>query len=103
VKISSPYHAQGPKRDVSTFTRMWDWRREWLANQGRYVRLICGHFEDLNRNGILPITAFNTDKGKRRVVMCWDCGEHQYVDRASDYREVLGWEPLPAMPEEPQY
>lgn len=36
-----------------------EWRKEWLANQGQYVTLQCGHEEDLNDKAILIIKSFD--------------------------------------------
>lgn len=66
------------------------WLKEWLENQGQYVRLECGHTEDLKDRGALII-------GNR--VLCDECGWTS-VRRSIRFLEYIGLKrtPTPAEP-----
>lgn len=66
------------------------WLKDWLANQGEYVRLACGHTEDLKDRGATIV-------GKR--VLCDECGWTS-IKRSISFGEYIGLrrEPTPDDP-----
>ena len=50
------------------------WRKEWLENKGQYVRLECGHVEDLHDRTIVIIKTFDGCE-----VLCERCNSFETV------------------------
>lgn len=82
-----------------------DWLTEWLANRGQYVKLSCGHLEDLNYGAILLLARFGADKG--RCVMCERCNIWVDVEKSVKLEEYFahryGITPSSQIPDEPLF
>ena len=60
------------------------WLKDWIADQGHYVKLACGHKDNLNDRALLIIAAF----GKSQVtVFCERCNLFTAVVRKMTFRE----------------
>jgi hypothetical protein len=69
------------------------WLQEWIAEQGQYVKLRCGHNEDLNFRGIILI-------GKR--VYCEHCEVYSEIDKPIKFAQYAGLT-LRAQSEQPPF
>lgn len=82
-----------------------DWLAEWLANKGHYVKLSCGHLEDLNYGALLIIARFGIQKG--RCVMCERCNIWVDVEKPITMQEYFahryGITPSSTIPDEPLF
>lgn len=82
-----------------------DWLKEWLEKRGQYVKLSCGHLEDLNYGALLIIARFGLHKG--RSVMCEQC--NIWVDVTAPitmheyYAHRYGITPSSTIPDEPLF
>ena len=73
-----------------------EWLREWLANQGRYVMLTCGHKEDLNDSALLIIYVFGKH-GKGTDILCEQC--NKFVGVKAKWKQP----PKQVIPNEPMF
>lgn len=71
-----------------------EWLKEWIANQGRWVRLSCGCSEDLNSRTLTVVGAF-----KNSAVYCEKCEQFSAVVRSITVAEAMG---IPAKEVPPQ-
>jgi uncharacterized protein YlaI len=70
-----------------------DWLKEWIENKGRWVRLICGHIEDLNDR---TLTILKTFPGTE--VLCNECNRFVLVKESLRTKR-----PPTKIPDEPLY
>lgn len=64
------------------------WLREWIADQGQWCLLTCGHKDNLNDRSMLIIAKFG---GKRHVdVFCERCNDFVHVQRLMKWSEYAG-------------
>lgn len=74
------------------------WLKEWIANQRRYVLMICGHKDDLNDRSLLIIKTF----GQKHVeVYCETCNAFRAVKKTIGFREYSNI--TYRLPEEPLF
>lgn len=98
MKFVQPNGAAPIVRGGSGVHQRPDWVKEWLANQGKYVALHCGHRTDLNDR----IAMFVINSAKREV-WCYQCGEASEVIRSIGLFEFKYGYPAPATPELPGF
>lgn len=61
-----------------------DWFAEWLANQGKWVRLQCGCIEDVHIPQCLTLLT-----GKRIYILCPSDHGFQAIKETIKFRDVL--------------
>ena len=76
-----------------------DWLKEWLADKGKWVELVCGHKADLNENG--QILLQGEAKGDV-LTICVKCWQFCAVERHISYSEYRGI-PTAVIPDEPLF
>lgn len=74
-----------------TGARKPEWLREWIADQGVYVLLSCGHKENLNDRALLIIARLDGT-----YVICERCNDMAAVVRHMQFREYAN---IPAIAE----
>lgn len=75
------------------------WLKDWIANQGRWVELECGHKADLNDTGQ---TTLEGEKKGDLLTICVGCWQFVRVKRHMKLNEYLGI-PTAVIPDEPQF
>jgi hypothetical protein len=63
-----------------------EWKKEWLANLPRFVRMECGHGEDISIQTIV-VKEFGTSELQ---VFCLPCDSLQKVTKRETLAEHLG-------------
>jgi len=65
------------------------WLRDWIAEQGVYVELACGHRENVNDRSTISLMIKVFGK-KQLQVLCEECDDFRHVARSLKRREFLG-------------
>lgn len=72
------------------------WLIDWIADKGKFVKLACGHNEDLNDRCLIVV-------GKDHAVLCERCNTWTTVEKSINlYEYHTGKEP-PVQPDEPPF
>lgn len=81
-----------------------EWFKEWLANQGRYVELACGHIVDANDHGQCEVRILNAVFPGMTLtkLYCWTCEGHQDAVRGATFSQYMGI-PKPEPTQEPLF
>lgn len=102
MKLIKPSVAPSSSKDggvTRSYSRRPEWLREWIANKSRYVRMECGHKENIADadSSITLIQTFNESK-----LYCRQCKDFRFIKESISLLEFFGI-PKPEYPDTPPF